>query len=94
MASSAKNFFCLILQGLNLLVGSDMPQKKILRGIGPPEQDPAGYQTPQNQVLQGIRPSRTMTEMCIFIADACSAGSDTPHKIVLWGLILRLTKSC
>jgi hypothetical protein len=29
-----------------------------------------------------------------FIADACSAGSDTPQNNVLRGLILRLTKSC
>jgi hypothetical protein len=35
-----------------------------------------------------------MTDMCIFIADACSAGFDTPQNNVLRGLILRLTKSC
>ncbi len=29
-----------------------------------------------------------------FIADACSAGSDTPQNNALRGLILRLTRSC
>jgi hypothetical protein len=51
--------FCLILQGLNLPVGSDTLQNKILRGIrprrtrscgvsDPAEPSLAGYQTPQN----------------------------------------------
>jgi hypothetical protein len=51
--------FCLILRGLNLPVGSDTPQNKILRGISPRRTrsywvpDPAelslaGYQTPQD----------------------------------------------
>ncbi len=51
--------FHLILRGLNLSVGSDTPQNKILRGIRPRRtrscgvSDPAepnlvGYQTPQN----------------------------------------------
>jgi hypothetical protein len=51
--------FCLIPRGPNLPVGSDTPQKKILRGIRPSKtrscgvSDPAepslaGYQTPQN----------------------------------------------
>jgi hypothetical protein len=51
--------FCLILRGLNLPVGFDTPQNKILRGIRPSRtrscvvSDPAepslaGYQTPQN----------------------------------------------
>jgi hypothetical protein len=51
--------FCLILRGLNLPVGSDTPQNKILRSIrpcrtrsngvsDPAEQTLAGYQTLQN----------------------------------------------
>jgi hypothetical protein len=35
-----------------------------------------------------------MTDMCIFIADACSAWFDTLQNNVLRGLILCLTKSC
>jgi hypothetical protein len=51
--------FRLVLRGLNLPVGSDTPQNKILRGIRPRRTRPcgvsdptelslAGYQTPQN----------------------------------------------
>jgi hypothetical protein len=51
--------FCLTLRGLNLSVGSDTPQNKILKGIrprrtrscgisDPAEPSLAGYQTPQN----------------------------------------------
>jgi hypothetical protein len=51
--------FCLILHGLNLPVGPDTPQNKILQGIEPRRtrscgvSDPVepcfvGYQTPQN----------------------------------------------
>ncbi len=69
------------------------------------EQDPAGYQTPRNQILWGIRPRRTMTEMCTFSirglfcgvwysAKQRPAGSDTPQNNVLRGLILRLTTCC
>jgi hypothetical protein len=57
--------FCLILRGLNLPVGSDTPQNKILRGISPrrtrsyvvpdpAEPSLAGYQTLQNNALRGI----------------------------------------
>jgi hypothetical protein len=35
-----------------------------------------------------------MTEMCIFIADACSAGSDTPQNKILGGIRPRRTGSC
>jgi hypothetical protein len=75
------------------------------RGLIPAEQNPAGYQTPQNKTLRGIRPRRTMScgvsdpteqwQICVhFIAYKCSAGSDTPQNNVLRGLIPRLTKSC
>jgi hypothetical protein len=37
---------------------------------------------------------RTMTDVYIFIADACSAGSVTEQNNVLRGPILRLTTSC
>jgi hypothetical protein len=40
--------FCLVLRGLILPAGCETPQNKILRGIRPAEQDPAGYQTLQN----------------------------------------------
>ena len=60
----------------------------------PAEQDPAGYQTQRNQVLRGIRPRRTMTEMCIFYSKSLFCRSDTPQNDVLRGLKLRLTKSC
>ncbi len=69
----------------------------------PVEQDPAGYHTPRNQVLQGIRPCRTMTKMCIFYsrrlfcwvwypAEQCPTGPDTPQNKVLWGIRPRGTK--
>jgi hypothetical protein len=75
------------------------------RGLIPTEQNPTGYQTPQNKTLRGIRPHRTKScgvsdpaeqwQSCEhFIAYACSAGSDTPQNNVRWGLIPRLTKSC
>jgi hypothetical protein len=40
--------FRLVPRGLNLPVGSDTPQNKILQVSNPAEEDPAGYQTPQN----------------------------------------------
>jgi hypothetical protein len=58
--------FCLILRGLNLPVVSDTPRTKSCEVSDPAEQYLLVYQTPQNQVLGGIRPCRTMTEMCIF----------------------------
>jgi hypothetical protein len=69
------------------------------------EQNPAGYQTPQNNTLQGIRPRRTkfcwisdpavQCQSCVhFIVYTCSAGPDTPQNSVLRGLIPCLTKSC
>jgi hypothetical protein len=39
--------FRLVLRGLNLPAGSDTPA----------EQNPVAYQTPQNKVLWGIRPT-------------------------------------
>jgi hypothetical protein len=73
----------------------------VLRGLNLP----AGSDTPQNRMLQGIRPHRTRLcgvsdpaeqwQSCVhFIAYTCVAGSDTPQNNVLQGLILRLTKSC
>jgi hypothetical protein len=54
-----------------------------------PEQNSAGYQTPQNKILRGIRPHGTKScgvsdpaeqwQSCVyFLADTCSARSDTP----------------
>jgi hypothetical protein len=76
--------FRLILLGLNLSVGSDTPQNKILpvirprriRSCGvsdPAEPNLAGYQTPQNN------------DRDVYILY---------KRLVLWGLILRLTKCC
>ena len=61
--------------------------------------------TLQNKTLPGIRPRRTKScgvsdpaeqwQSCVhFIADTCSAGSDTPQNNILRGLIPRLTKFC
>jgi hypothetical protein len=77
----------------------------ILRGLIPHRTKFCEVSDPQNKILRGIRPSVTKScwvsdpaeqlQRCVnFIADACSAGSDTPQKNVLWGLILRRTKSC
>jgi hypothetical protein len=51
--------FRLVLRGLNLPAGSDTPQKKSCWVSDPAEQDPAGYQTPQNKVLRSIKPRGT-----------------------------------
>jgi hypothetical protein len=86
--------FCLIPRGLNKQEGFDTPLNKILRGIRPP----------QNKILGGIRPRGTKScrvsdpaeqwESCVhFIADACSAVSDTLQKNFLRGLVPRLSKS-
>jgi hypothetical protein len=43
----------------------------------------------------GVSDPAEQWQRCVYlIANACSAGSDTPQNNVLWGLILRLTKSC
>jgi hypothetical protein len=58
---------------------------------------PAGSDTPQNKILQGIRPRRTRPcgvsdpaeqwQSCVhFIAYTCSAASDTPQINVLRGI--------
>jgi hypothetical protein len=104
MASSKNIFiwFCGVLicqQGL-------IPRRKKSCGVSDPaEQDPAGYRTPQNYVLRGIRPRRTMADLCTFYsihlfcgvcypAEQCLAGSDTPLNKVLRGIRPRETKSC
>jgi hypothetical protein len=76
--------FCLILLGLNLPVGSDTLQNKILKGIRSrrtkscgvsvsAELSPAEYQTPQNN------------GRVVYILQ---------QTLVLRGMILRRTKSC
>ncbi len=44
-------FFCLILRGLNLPVGSDTPQNKILRGIRPHRTRSCGVSDPAEPSL-------------------------------------------
>jgi hypothetical protein len=89
--------FHLVLRGLNMPAGSDTPQNKILWGIRP-------RRAPQNEILRCIRPHGTKScgvsdheeqwQSCVhFIADTCSAKSDTPQNNILRGLIPRLTKS-
>ncbi len=71
----------------------------------PAEQDPAGYETLQNQVLRGIWPRRTVTEMCIFYSrclfcgvryptEQPPAGSDTLPNKILRGIKPCGTKFC
>ncbi len=78
---------------------------KSCRISDPAEQDPAGYQTPQNSVLRGIRPRRTMAELCTFYsrdlfcevwypAVQHPVGSDTPLNKVQRGFRPCGTKSC
>jgi hypothetical protein len=58
--------FFLILQGLNLPVGSDTCRTNSCEVSEPAEQDPAGYQTPQNQVLRGYQtPQNNDRDVCI-----------------------------
>jgi hypothetical protein len=84
--------FCLILRSLNCQWGLIPRRTKSCEVSDPAEQDPAGYHSPRNQVLRGIRPRRTMTEMCIFYSRCLFCG--VWQNNVLRGLILRLTKSC
>jgi hypothetical protein len=94
--ASCKNIF-VWFWGVLICQRGLIPRRRKPCGVSDPaEQDPAGYQTPQNYVLQGIKPHRTMADLCTFysIQYTCSAGSDTPQNNVLRGLIPRLTKSC
>ncbi len=97
--------FCLIMRGLNLPVGSDTLQNKILRGIRPCRTRSCKVTDPAKQVLWGIRPRRTMTEMCKFYsrpllcgvwypAEHRLAGADTPPNKILRGIRPRGTKFC
>ncbi len=104
MASSQNffNWFC----GVLICQWGLIPRRtKSCEVSDPAEQEPAGYQTPQNKSLLGIRPRWTKScgvpdpaepwQRCVYFkADACSAGSDTPQNNILWRLILRLTKFC
>ncbi len=103
--ASSRNFFVWFCGVLICQWGLIPCRTKSCEVSDPAEQDPVGYQTPRNQVLRGIRPCRTITEMCIFYsrclfcgvwypAEQHPAGSDTPQNNVLRGLILCLTKSC
>ncbi len=103
--ASSQNFFdwfCRVLicqQGL-------IPRRTKSCGVSDPaEQDPAGYQTPRNQVLRGIRPHRTMAELCtfysrhlfcevVYLTEQRPAGSDTLLNKVLRGIRPSGTKSC
>jgi hypothetical protein len=101
--ASSQNFF-LWFQGVLICQLGLIPcRTKSGRVSDPAEQDPAGYQTPCNSVLRGIRPHGTKScgvsdpaeqwQSCVhFIADTCSARSDTPQNNILQGLILRLKK--
>jgi hypothetical protein len=91
--AGSQNFFVWFRGDFNLPAGSDTPSEQI----------PARDQTLQNKILWGYQTFRSYKvsdpaehwQSCIhFIADACSAGSDTPQNNVLQGLILRSRKSC
>jgi hypothetical protein len=88
--------FCLVLRGLILPAGSDTHRTKSCGVSGTTEQDPAGYQTPQNYSKScGVSDSAEQWQSCVlFIAYTCSAGSDTPQNNVLRGLKPSLTKFC
>ncbi len=103
--ASSQNFF-IWLCGVLICQQGLIPRRTKSCGISnPAEQDPAGYQTPQNQALRSIRPRRTMTEMCTFHSrrlfcggwyteEQRPAGPDTPSNKVLRGIRPRGTKFC
>ncbi len=95
--ASSQNFFVWFCRVLNCQQGLIPHRTKSCGVSDPAEQDPAGYQTPQNLVLRGIRPCRTMAELCTFYsihlfcgvwypAEQWSAGSDAPLNKVLRGI--------
>jgi hypothetical protein len=83
MASSENIYFSLILQGLNLPVGSGTPQNKILRGIRPRRTRSCGVSDPAEPSLAWYQtPENNDRDVYILL-----------QTLVLRGLILRLTKS-
>ncbi len=103
--ANSHNFFRLILRGLNLPVGSETPQNKILRGIrpcrtrfcgvsDPAEPSLAGYQTPQNNDRHVYIYSRCLFCVVWYSAEQRPAGPDTLPNKVLRGIRPRGTKFC
>jgi hypothetical protein len=86
--------FRLILRGLNLPLGSDSPQNKILQLSDLAEQDPVGIRPRGTKSRRVSDPAEQLQRCIYYIADTCSVGSDTPQNNILRGLILCLTKSC
>ncbi len=102
--ASSKNIFVWFC-GVLICQRGQIPRRTRPCGVSEPaEQDPVGYQTPQNKTLRGIRPRRSKScgvsdpaeqwQICVhFIAYTCSAGSDTPQNNVLRGMIPHRTMS-
>ncbi len=102
--ASSKNIFIWFC-GVLICQRGLIPRRTRPCGVSDPaEQDPAGYQTPQNKVLRGIRPRprRAMADLCTFYsihlfwggwypAEQCPAGSDTLLNKVLRGIKPRRT---
>ncbi len=76
--------FCLVLLGLNLPAGSDIPQNKILRGIRPCRTRPCGVSDPAELSLAGYQTPQNNGR----------AVNILQHTLVLRGLIPRRTMSC
>jgi hypothetical protein len=102
--ASSQNFFIWFCRVLICQRGLIPHRTKSCGVSDPAEQDPAGYQTPQNYILWCIRPCQTMAELCTFYcihlfcgvgypAEQCPMGSDTPLNKVLRGIRPRGTKS-
>jgi hypothetical protein len=103
--ASSQNFFIWLCRVLIFQQGL-IPRRTKSCGVSDPtEKNPAGYKTPQNEVLRSIRPCRTMTEMCKFhsrrmfcggryTAEQRPAGPDTPSNKTLRGIRPRGTKFC
>jgi hypothetical protein len=97
--------FCLILRGLNLPVGSDTPQNKILRGIrrrrtrscgvsDPAEPSLAGHQVAQNNDKDVCIFSRRLFCGVWYPTEHRPAGSDTLPNKILQGVRPCGTKFC
>jgi hypothetical protein len=84
--------FHLVLRGLNLPAGSYTPQNKILQGLRPCRTRSCGVSDPPGTKSCGVSDHAEQWQSCVhFIADTCSARSDTPRNKVLLGIKPRRT---
>ncbi len=76
--------FRLVLRGLNLPAGSDIPQNEILRGIRPHRTRPCGVSDPAELSLAGYQTPQNHGRVVYILS----------QTLVLRGMIPRRTMSC